>query len=195
MRTEMHSFEKMAMMQSDIASDSKSFVMNGESADKILHREKQNKFNDSVQDYIDKFEKHNTEMENYAKQISENMNGLEIMPMGPYVLIKPFDNNPVQKIQTSSSGIITDLGGMNIGHKSNETGEYEEDTPFVKVGAVIETGYECKFLKPGDLVIYTIASETALPFYKQGFVVVAEPRIMAVVNEGLTERKHNFGSR
>lgn len=123
------------------------------------------------------------------------MGGLEIAPMGAYVLIKPFDNNPFQKIQTAASGIITDLGGMNIGHKSEETGEYEEDVPFVKVGTVIETGYDCKFLQPGDLVIYTIASETALPFYKQGFVVVAEPRIMAVVNEGLTNRKYMYGHR
>ena len=59
MRNELNSIEKMARMQSDISSDSKSFVMNGETADKILHREKQNKFNDSVQEYIDKFEKHN----------------------------------------------------------------------------------------------------------------------------------------
>ena len=191
----MNSIEKMAMMQTDIASDSKTFVMNGESAEQILHREKQNKFNDSVQDYIDKFEKHNSEMEEYAKRISENINGLEIMPMGAYALIKPFDNNPFQKIQTTSTGIITDLGGMNIGHKSNETGEFEEDIPFVKVGTVVETGYECKFLQPGDLVIYTIASETAVPFYKQGFVVVAEPRIMAVVNTELTERKLNYGNR
>ena len=190
MRTELNSIEKMAMMQSDIASDSKSFVMNGESADKILHREKQNKFNDSVQEYIDKFEKHNDALKEYAKQLSEDINGLEIMPLGCYALIKPFDNNPFQRIQTTKSGIITDIGGMNIGHKSQETGEQEDDMAFVKVGTVIETGYECKFLKSGDLVMYTVASEMPVPFYGQGFVVVAEPRIMAVVNEKLTERKN-----
>jgi hypothetical protein len=44
-------------------------------------------------------------------------------------------------------------------------------------------------LKPGDIVFYTIASETMVPFFRQGFVVVAEQRIMAVVNEKLTERR------
>ena len=192
MRNELNSIEKMARMQSDISSDSKSFVMNGETAEKILHREKQNKFNDSVQEYIDKFEKHNQALNEYAKQISEDINGLEIMPLGNYALIKPFDNNPFQKIRTTASGIITDIGGMNIGHKSQETGEEEEDVAFVKVGTVIETGYDCRFLKAGDLVMYTIASEMMVPFYGQGFVVVAEPRIMAVINEKLTERKNSM---
>ena len=63
----MNSIEKMAMQQTGMESDSKTFVMNNESAEEILHREKQNKFNDSVQKYIDKFEKHNKALEEYAK--------------------------------------------------------------------------------------------------------------------------------
>ena len=59
----------------------------------------------------------------------------------------------------------------------------------IKVGSVVEVGHKCEFLKPGDVVFYTIASETMVPFFKQGFVVVNENRIMAVVNEGLTERR------
>lgn len=54
---------------------------------------------------------------------------------------------------------------------------------------MIEVGHKCEFLKPGDIVFYTIASECMVPFYKLGFVVVNENRIMAVVNEKLTERR------
>jgi hypothetical protein len=89
----------------------------------------------------------------------------------------------------TESGIITDLGGMTPQYKSNETGEIEEEQQFIKVGSVIEVGHKCEFLKPGDVVFYTIASETMIPFFRQGFVVVNENRIMAVVNESLTERR------
>lgn len=120
------------------------------------------------------------------------MNGVEIMPMYGYALIKPFEQNPFQKIKTTKSGLITDLGGFAPTYKSNETGEIEEEQQFIKVGTVIEVGYKCEFLKPGDIVFYTIASECMVPFYKFGFVVVNENRIMAVVNEKLTERRNEL---
>lgn len=188
----MNSFEKMAAQNVSIDSDCKHFVMNGESAEVTLHREKQIKFNDQVQEYVDKFEKHNEALKDYAKQLSEDINGLEIMPLYGFVLIKPFDNNPFQQIKTTSSGIITDLGGMALEYKSNETGEIEEEEQFIKVGTVIETGHRCEFVKPGDIVFYTKLSETIVPFYKQGFVVVNENRLMAVVNEKLTERRDDI---
>ena len=34
-----------------------------------------------------------------------------------------------------------------------------------------------------------------MPFFRQGFVTVAENRIMAIVNENLTERKKNYGRK
>ena len=80
-------------------------------------------------------------------------------------------------------------------YKSNETGEIEQERQFIKVGTVIETGYECKFVKSGDVVFYTIASETMVPFFRQGFVTVAENRVIAIVNGNLTERKKNYGRK
>ena len=50
-------------------------------------------------------------------------------------------------------------------------------------------------VKPGDIVFYTIASETMVPFFRQGFVVVNENRIMAVVNEKLTKRRDELKSK
>lgn len=192
---ELNQNEKIALMTTGIEGTGEHFLINGEEANKTLQREKQQKFNAAVDEYVDKFEKYNQMLGDYAKNLSEDINGLEIMPMGNYALIKPFDNNPFQQIKVSKSGIITDLGGMAPTYKSNETGEFEEEQQYIKVGTVIETGYKCEYLKTGDIVFYTIASECMVPFFKQGFVVVAEPRIIAVVNEKLTERREQLNGR
>lgn len=191
-RTDLNSNEKLALFLTGMEGTGEHFVLNGEEADKTLLREKQEKFNTAVDEYADKFEKHNKALEDYAKELSNDMNGLEIMPLFNYVLIKPFDSNPFQKIKTTKSGIITDLGGFTPTYKSQETGEIEEEKQFIKVGTVIETGHKCEFIKEGDIVFYSIASEMMVPFYKMGFVVVCENRIISVVNEKLTERKNKL---
>lgn len=191
-RTDLNSNEKLALFLTGMEGTGEHFVLNGEEADKTLLREKQEKFNTAVDEYADKFEKHNKALEDYAKELSNDMNGLEIMPLFNYILIKPFDSNPFQKIKTTKSGIITDLGGFTPTYKSQETGEIEEEKQFIKVGTVIETGHKCEFIKEGDIVFYSIASEMMVPFYKMGFVVVCENRIISVVNEKLTERKNKL---
>ena len=190
-RMELNSHEKLALNVNGMEGNGKHFVINGVSAEETLIKEKQAKFNNTVDGYIEKFDNHAKTLEEYASKISETINGLEILPMMNYVLIQPFEKNPFQQIKISDSGIITDLGGMTPEVKSNETGQLEEEQQFIKVGSVIETGHKCEFLKPGDIVFYTIASEVMVPFFRQGFVVVNENRIMAVVNEGLTQRKWN----
>lgn len=188
-RMELNSNEKLALNVNGMEGTGKHFVVNGETADVTLAREKQAKFNNRVDEYVEKFDNHAKALEEYSKKVAETINGLEIMPMFGYVLIQPFEKNPFQQIKITESGIITDLGGMTPQYKSNETGEIEEEQQFIKVGSVVEVGHKCEFLKPGDVVFYTIASETMIPFFKQGFVVVNENRIMAVVNESLTERR------
>lgn len=183
---------KIATMTTGMEGTGKHFVVNGKSAEEVLLKEKQNKFNEQVSSMEDKFEKHNQLLTEYAEKMSEDLNGVEIMPMFGYALVKPFEHNPFQQIKITDSGIITDLGGLAPEYKSNETGNWETEEQFIKVGTVIETGHKCEFLQPGDIVFYTIASEMMVPFYKMGFVVVAENRVMAVVNEKLTERRNNF---
>lgn len=191
-RVNLNSNEKLAMSVNGMEGNGKHFVINGETADKTLQKEKQAKFNDTVDSYVDRFNEHAKSLEEYANKISETINGLEILPMFNYVLIQPFDKNPFQQIQITDSGIVTDLGGMTPEYKSNETGNIEQEEQYIKVGTVIEVGHKCEFLKPGDVVFYTIASQAMIPFFRQGFVVVSESRIMAVVNEGLTARKYNI---
>lgn len=192
LRTELSDNEKLAMSLNGMEGTGTHFVVNGETADELLTKQKQQKFNTAVGDLENKFEKHNKALEDYAKSLSEDMNGVEIMPMFAYALIKPFEQNPFQQIKISSSGIVTDLGGFAPTYKSNETGDIEEEQQYIKVGTVIEVGYKCEFLKPGDVVFYTIASEMMVPFFKLGFVVVNENRIMAVVNENLTKRRDEY---
>lgn len=190
-RNEMNGKEKVAQSLVGMESTGVPIVVNGQHADEILANEKKAKFNTQVDEYVDKFEKHNKALESYAKEISKDINGLEIMPMSNYALIKPFDENPFQKV-TVTNGIITDLGGFTPTYKSQEDGQIHEEDQFIHVGTVIETGFKCEFLKSGDVVFYTKASEAPVPFFKQGFVVVNENRIMAVVNEKLTERKEQL---
>lgn len=191
MRTELNGKEKLAQVVNGMESTGTPIVVNGKSADIILAEEKKGRFNTQVDEYIDKFEKHNKALESYAEELSKDINGLEILPMGSYALIKPFESNPFQRVKVES-GIITDLGGYTPTYKSHEDGQIHEEEQFIHVGTVIDTGWKCEFLKVGDVVFYTTASEAMVPFFKQGFVVVAESRIMAVVNEKLTERKNRL---
>ena len=191
MRTELNGKEKLAQVVNGMESTGTPIVVNGKAADIILAEEKKGRFNTQVDEYVDKFEKHNKSLESYAEELSKDINGLEILPMGSYALIKPFESNPFQRVKVES-GIITDLGGYTPTYKSHEDGQIHEEEQFIHVGTVIDTGWKCEFLKAGDVVFYTTASEAMVPFFKQGFVVVAESRIMAVVNEKLTERKNRL---
>ncbi len=183
--------EKLARINSGLESEAKHFYMNNQRADQILEREARTKFNQQVDDYIEKFDKHSEALQEYAEAIADNAANLEIMPVYNNVLIKPFAENPFQKIQVSDSGLIVDLGGQAPTYKSNETGQYEEEEQFIHVGTVLEAGAKCEYLKEGDTVMWTKTSEIPVPFFKQGLVLVNENRILVVINEGLKARFEN----
>lgn len=188
-RINLNSNEKMARVVSGIESDAKHFVLNGETADKTLKREAANKFNTQVDEYVEKFNQHAENIGEYAKSVKENMHNLEIMPIYNYILIKPFSENPFQRIVVSkNSGLITDLGGAKPVFKNNDNGEYEEEENLIHVGTVLEAGKECKYVKEGDVVMWTKTSEVPVPFFRQGLVLVNENRIIVTINEGLKER-------
>lgn len=183
-----NSNEKLAREISGIEGEAKHFVVNGESAEQLLKREAATKFNQQVDDYVQKFEEHNNAIQEYAEQIAENAANLEIMPILDNVLVKPFAENPFQRIKVTASGLITDLGGQKPVVKSNETGEFVEEEQMIHVGTILEAGKECKYAKEGDTIMWTKVSEVAVPFFKQGLVLVPEKRIMVIINEGLKER-------
>ena len=148
--------------------------------------------NESVNTFNNQVDKHSQELENYAKNLSNDLNGLEVLPMYGYVLIEPFKQNPFQKLNITESGFIKDLGGAAPTYKSEEDGEIHEEQQYIKVGTVIETGHRTEFVKSGDIVMYPVPAEIPVPFYKFGWVAVQENRLLCTINEKLTERKNEL---
>lgn len=180
--------EKLAM---DLAGESTTRIMalDGTTAEDVINKGKIEKFNDMVDAYTEKFEKRSANIQEFAERINENVQNIEIMPLGNYVLVKQFDENPFQRIvRDSKSGLIIDTGGLAPQYKNTDNGQIEEEEPFILVGVVQEVGPECKYLKPGDAVFYSKPSSIPVPFYKQKLIQVNETRVLAVVNEFLTER-------
>lgn len=164
-------------------------TLDGRTADDIIEERNVNRFNEQVDKYVEKLNEHSANLNEYAKKIADNIDGIEIMPIGNYVLVKQFSENPFQRIvRDSKSGLILDMGGMKPQYKNTDNGEIEEEENIIKVGVIQEVGPECKWLQPEDTVFYTKMSAVPVPFYKQGLQLVNETRVLAVVNEGLTER-------
>lgn len=188
-RVNLNSVEKFARMQAGLDNPNvKHFTMNGQSANKLLETEAANKLNDEIDEYTKKFEEHAAQLENYKKCMEDKMDGLEIMPILNYLLVKPFAENPFQKIKVNSSGLIVDTGGAAIQYKNTDNGKIEEEENFIHVAVVIEAGKECKYVREGDIIMYTRLSEVPIPFYRQGLAQVNETRVMVVINEKLKER-------
>ena len=180
--------EKLALRMAG-ESTSRIMTMDGKTADDVIEERNVRKFNDQVDKYVEKFEKHSTNLEEFANTINNNVENIEIMPIGPYLLVKPFSENPFQRIvKDSKSGLILDLGGQKPEYKNTDNGEIEEEESFIIVAVVQEVGPECKYIKPGDTIMYTKPSAVPVPFYKQGLALVNEMRVLVVINEGLTKR-------
>lgn len=191
-RVNLNSNEKLARAVAGIDTEAKHFTLNGKSAEDILQTEAVNKFNDAVDEYVERFNKHSTQLDEFAKQINDNVDKIEIMPILNYILVKPFSENPFQRIVKTDSGLIIDLGGQKPTYKNTDNGEIEEEENIIKVAVVQEVGQEVKYIRPGDTIMYTRMSEVPVPFYKQGLALVNENRVIVTINEGLTERFNNL---
>ena len=182
--------EKIARNVVGLESDALHFRMGDEpTVEEMINKQKAEKFNTQVEDYIEKFDKHSELLKQYTESIKNNMNSVEIKPMFSRVLVKPFEQNPFQQIKIDKkSGLIIDMGGMTPTYKSNDSGEWEEEKQFIVTGTVIDVGPECKYLAEGDVIFYRVDTAVPVPFFKQGLVSISENQIISVVNEGLTER-------
>lgn len=179
--------EKLAL---NVAGDTTSRIMtlDGKTADDVIKEREIKKFNEQVDQYVEKFEKHSTDLEQFAEQVNENVEKIEIMPIGSYVLVKTFKDNPFQRIVRDKSGLIIDLGGQHPTYKNTDNGKIEEEEQFIHVAVIQEVGPECRYCKPGDTIMFTKPSEIPVPFYKQGLSIVNETRVMVIINEGLSDR-------
>lgn len=195
-RNELNSSEKTSRIILGPDTEAK-FTVNDQTADDVLKAEKAAKFNEQVDLMENKLSEHMANIEKQAEELAMDLNGVDIMPMYAYALIKPFEHNPFQRMKVTESGLITDTGGLTPEYKSEEDGRMHAEEELIKVGMVVETGHKCEFLKKGDLVFYNaMASAVTVPFYRLGLVAVNEQRIIAVVNDDLTSRKEalmNYG--
>lgn len=183
--------EKLAMAIGG-ESTSRLMTLDGKTAEDVIRERNINKFNSQVDKYVEQLNEHADIVEKNIKRLSENIDNVEIMPIGNYLLVKEFNENPFQRIVRSDSGLIIDLGGQKPQYKNTDNGQIEEEESFIKVGVIQEIGPECKWCKPEDTIFYTKPSAVPVPFYKQGLQLVNETRVLAVVNEGLTERFNNL---
>jgi hypothetical protein len=138
---------------------------------------------------IEKASKAYTETEELAKNVIDNANNLQIMPINSYVLVKPYSVNPYAKIKVSEGGLAMNT----TEHKIFNTDKGEEETPDVweRVGTVIEVSPTCKFIKEGDDIFYRKMQAIPVNFFDLGFEVVSENQILVAINEGLKERFKN----
>lgn len=168
---------------------SRVMALDGTTAEDVIRKRQRDEMNELIDRYSEELEKHSSNVEEMADKVSKNIENIEIMPLGNYVLVKEFKDNPFQRIvRDSKSGLITDIGGLAPQFKNTDSGEIEEEEQFIKVGVVQEVGPECKYLRQGDAVFYPKPACIPVPFYKQQLIQVNETRILAVVNELLTER-------
>lgn len=165
--------------------DSKSFVMNKDNVENNYNTEQTNKLKEDVDKYMTSFDDYNNQLEEFNKEF--DLSTLEIKPLYEGIIIKPYLINPFQQIK-KVDGLIVDLGGKAPEYKSHEDGKIHEEDSFIKVGKVYETGAKCAYVKVGDIVMWRKPSETPIPFYRQGFILVNEHSIITIFNSGLTER-------
>ena len=184
--------EKIAKELLGTDSNFTSVNMKENSLDSLIKKEKASKFNSEVEKYNEKLEQNNKDFKESQDKVEYDISKAEIKPMFSRILVQPFKVNPFQKIKVEN-GLIIDTGGYTPHTQLNEqTGRYEEQKQFIVTGCVVEVGPEVKYLKEGDVIFYRIDTAVPVPFFKQGFVSLAESQIIAVVNEGLQDRFNNI---
>lgn len=179
--------EKIAQSIVGLESDSLNFHMS-DRIENIIETEKRNKFNDKVDEYVNKLNEHTKALRESTEQLGYDITKLEIKPTFNRILITLFDKNPFQKITTTKSGIITDMGGLAPTYKNTDSGEVEEAQQMILVGVVQEIGPDVKYIKVGDTIFLDRNSARPVPFYKQGLHCLSEQQVIAIVNEGLESR-------
>lgn len=187
-RIKMTENEQIAANVLGLDSNYTSINMGEHSIDNMIQREKANKFNNEVEKYNAQLEENQKTFEEAQSQVAYDIDRAEIKPMFARLIIKPFKVNPFQKMEVKGS-IIVDAGGYTPHAELNPmTGKYEEQKQFIITGYVVEVGPEVKYLQEGDVVYYRVDTAVPVPFLKQGLVSINENQVIAVVNEGLTER-------
>lgn len=107
----------------------------------------------------------------------------EIMPLYSMVMVEIYDENPYEKKETETGLRITsDL------RENEDTGMIEKSEFYVRTAKVIEAGPDCKYVQAGDDVLIDTRAMRPIRFMDHMFWNIAEQNLVAVINEGLSER-------
>ena len=189
MRERLSEKEQIARMVTGVDTDSTFMGVDDRSLDKMIDNAERQKWNDSVKEIEDKFKDHENALQEAADEYAKKLDGVQIYPIANYVIVRPFKENPFQKVKIDEkTGIILSTGGLIPEYKRNDSGEFEEAEQVIKTGVVIQAGPECKWLKDGDTIMWAVMSEVVVPFYNFGFRLVNENRAICVINDDLEER-------
>ena len=189
MRERLSEKEKIARVVTGVDTDSTFMGVDDRSLDKMIDNAERQKWNDSVKEIEDKFKDHENALQEAADEYAKKLDGVQIYPIANYVIVRPFKENPFQKVKIDEkTGIILSTGGLIPEYKRNDSGEFEEAEQVIKTGVVIQAGPECKWLKDGDTIMWAVMSEVVVPFYNFGFRLVNENRAICVINDDLEER-------
>lgn len=168
--------------------DFKAINMSENSIDSLIEKEKTRKFNSELEKFQEGMEERNKELKEAQGELDYDINQADIKPLFSRILVKPFKQNPFQKMKVSG-GIITDAGGYTPHAELNPiTGKYEEQDQFIRTGYVMEVGPEVQYLREGDVIYYRKDTAVPVPFLSWGLVSLSENQVIAAVNTGLTAR-------
>ena len=118
------------------------------------------------------------------EEINQKLQTLEILPMRDKVVILPYEENPYLQVITDSGLYIQPSGSF----FNTDTGEMDTMKEFVRCAKVIEVGVETKYIKVGDDIYYPVNAAVPFPFMSQGYYMVSEVTVLAILNENLKER-------
>jgi co-chaperonin GroES (HSP10) len=107
----------------------------------------------------------------------------EIMPLGLNVFVQPYLENPYKQV-ISKGGLQLTNGEF----QNQDSGEVEKLTADICCGLVLEVGKDCKEVKVGDEVFFSLGRALPIPFMGKGFMLTHEPGLLCIINEGLKER-------
>lgn len=188
-RTTLTEQEKFALDVAKMNGLSGDLSVNNQDLNVIVEREARAKFNDEVDKFNESTIDYEQKIHEANERLSKDMNNIECKPLFQYIHVVPYDTNPFQKLEKKGNLIIPTYEPT---HFSNETGKEEKDQPYIIVADVVEVGPEVKFVKPGDVVMYLRVNELPVPLYNTGIKCVGERSVIAVINEGLSERFKNI---
>lgn len=187
-RLKMTDNEKLAVNALGTDVERATINMSENTIDNLIQKENTAKFNNQLEQYEAQLEENKKTLDEAQSQVQYDINQAEIKPMFSRILVKPFKVNPFQRMERAGS-IIVNAGGYTPHAEINPmTGKYEEQKQFIVTGCVVEVGPDTKYLREGDVIYYRVDTSVPVPFLAQGFISLDEKQVIAVVNEGLTER-------